>query len=182
MVVGAIPTLGSGGSNRRRPTPHRTWLPHLLLSKGVKEMNPRCERHFTGRCLQPNNVPTETRLLPRLFEAGYEYVCRLCFEDEMIQRKIDGLRIPRWKSAKVFQKGSPPEPTLVRVTTHNAVAGLALDDNGICIEAAPILRYMQGWEWRVIRSHILNRRWTYESCTDSRRQDNGLFYRLQPTA
>ena len=48
---------------------------------------------------------------------------------------------------------------LVQITSSYFCAGIILE-NGICIEAAPIVKYMKGWDRPKIRDYCKYKKWS----------------------
>ena len=61
----------------------------------------------------------------------------------------------------VMDNLDPKRGILVRVEAPHFVAGMILVE-GVCREAAPILRWMRGKPWPVLLNAINRYRWTYQ--------------------
>lgn len=56
---------------------------------------------------------------------------------------------------------SPASPTLVRIVAPHFVAGIEAD-SGRVVNAAPILRYMLGWDARRVAGYCARKGWDWE--------------------
>lgn len=54
----------------------------------------------------------------------------------------------------------------VRIIADHFTCGIVVQ-NKLVIEAAPIVRYMVGWESKEVRSYCDKRGWKYDKITDS---------------
>lgn len=54
-----------------------------------------------------------------------------------------------------------PGEVLLRITGPSFVAGIVVRDRRI-VEAAPVLRYMIGWDGRRFARYVIARRWRFE--------------------
>ena len=55
---------------------------------------------------------------------------------------------------------------LIRIVAPYFVAGIVLEE-GVVIEAAPIVRYMMGWSGMRVRSYAKRKHWTAMPCPGS---------------
>lgn len=56
-----------------------------------------------------------------------------------------------------------PATTLIRIVAPHFVAGV-IARGGVIVEAAPIVRYMLGWDGRRFAAYCRRQQWEYAPC------------------
>jgi hypothetical protein len=57
---------------------------------------------------------------------------------------------------------SNPE-VIVQITAPHFCAGLIAFEGGTCFEAAPIIRYMIGWNGQQVQDYCIKKGWTWQA-------------------
>ena len=76
----------------------------------------------------------------------------------LLQATQGRLPVPEQRSNAMKSSGSSDYPLLYQVTARHMAAGFVIED-GVIVEAAPIIHYVVGWREKQAFKYFHNRKW-----------------------